>query len=80
MCSILYVVYNQVELNENGLPRRRDPSTQDTTAYDYVQQVAVLTDENTHSGSDVAVYATGKYFLFCFMNLFRASNSGYYST
>ncbi len=44
------------------MPRRRDPSFQDTTAYDYVQQVAVLTDENTHSGTDVAVYAIGKYY------------------
>lgn len=54
------VIYNQVEVNEHGIPQRKDPSTQDTTAYDYVQQVAVLTDENTHSGSDVAVYAIGR--------------------
>ncbi|KAJ6640159.1 Alkaline phosphatase, tissue-nonspecific isozyme, partial [Pseudolycoriella hygida] len=49
----------QVEVDEHGSPRRKDPSTQDTTAFDYVQQVAILTDENTHSGSDVTVYATG---------------------
>lgn len=45
--------------DEHGTPRRRDPTTQDTTAYDYVQQVAVLTDENAHTGADVAVYAIG---------------------
>ncbi|XP_037025611.1 alkaline phosphatase [Bradysia coprophila] len=49
----------QVENDEHGMPRRRDPTTQDTTAYDYVQQVAILTDENAHTGSDVAVYAIG---------------------
>lgn len=59
----MYSIYNQVELDEHGIPRRRDPSTQDTTSYDYVQQVAILTDENTHTGSDVAVYAIGNYFL-----------------
>lgn len=70
--------YNQVELNEHGIPRRRDPSSQDTTAYDYVQQVAVLTDENTHSGSDVAVYAMGNFFFV--HKLFRANNLGCYIT
>lgn len=53
------MIYNQVDVDHQGIPHRRDPSTQDTTAYDYVQQVAILTDENTHSGSDVAVYAIG---------------------
>lgn len=49
----------QVEVDEAGRARRRDPSTVDTTAFDYVQQVAVATDENTHGGGDVTVHARG---------------------
>ncbi|KAL1123148.1 hypothetical protein AAG570_002235, partial [Ranatra chinensis] len=38
---------------------REDPSKVDTTHWEYAQQSAILTDENTHGGSDVLVYATG---------------------
>lgn len=44
---------------ENGKPRRKNPSLDDTTAYDYIQQAAILTDEGAHSGTDVTVYARG---------------------
>lgn len=39
---------------------RRDPSKENTKAYDYVQQAAIRTDENTHGGNDVAIHAVGK--------------------
>lgn len=40
---------------------RQDPSTVDTTSFEYGVQAAVFQDENTHGGSDVFVYATGKH-------------------
>lgn len=40
---------------------RRDPSGENTKAYDYVQQATILTDENTHGGNDVAIHAVGKF-------------------
>lgn len=40
---------------------RRDPSKENTRAYDYVQQATILTDENTHGGNDVAIHAIGKF-------------------
>lgn len=43
----------------NGTVSRQDPSLNDTTSFDYSQQAAVLTDEVTHGGSDVVVYAQG---------------------
>lgn len=49
----------QVEVNENGEAVRRDPSQDDTTSYDYIQQVGILSDENTHGGNDVAIHAVG---------------------
>ncbi|XP_055379328.1 alkaline phosphatase [Condylostylus longicornis] len=50
----------QVEIdNENGRPKRKDPSREDTTTFDYIQQSAILTDENTHGGSDVTIHALG---------------------
>lgn len=50
----------QVSVDADGKATRTDPSTQNTTAYDYVQQVAIFTDENAHAGNDVLVYATGE--------------------
>lgn len=44
---------------ETGKITRRDPSTENTEDFNYVQQVAISTDENTHSGVDVAVHAVG---------------------
>lgn len=43
----------------NGKVKRRDPSKEDTTSYDYHQQAVVESIENFHEGSDVAVHATG---------------------
>lgn len=48
-----------MEVNNEGKVQRRDPSKDDTTAYTYVQQAAVKTDENAHAGSDVTIHATG---------------------
>lgn len=50
----------QMKIDPNtGKPVRMDPSTADTTAYDYVQQVGVETTENTHGGVDVPIHAIG---------------------
>lgn len=49
----------QYELDENGKPYRKNPKNDDTTDYTYIQQAAVKTDENAHSGSDVTVHAIG---------------------
>nr|ATU82775.1 secreted Phosphatase protein [Pristhesancus plagipennis] len=38
---------------------REDPSTVNTLDFEYSQQAAVLSDEGTHGGGDVVVYATG---------------------
>lgn len=40
---------------------RKDPSKENTKAYDYVQQATILTDENTHGGNDVAIHAIGEF-------------------
>lgn len=44
-----------------GQVKRRNPSLEDTEAFSYVQQVGILTDENTHSGVDVGVHAIGPF-------------------
>ncbi|KAJ8913233.1 hypothetical protein NQ315_016176 [Exocentrus adspersus] len=44
---------------ENGTVIRPDPTKEDTTSFSYSQQAVVLTDEVTHSGTDVLVYAKG---------------------
>lgn len=49
----------QISVDESGKPVRRDPSTSDTFAYDYVQQVGIMTDENVHGGGDVSIHAIG---------------------
>ncbi|GLV38224.1 Alkaline phosphatase 12 [Carabus blaptoides fortunei] len=43
----------------DGQATRVDPSTTDTTSYEYSQQTGMVTDETTHGGADVAVYAKG---------------------
>lgn len=45
---------------ENGTVKRSDPSKENTTDIDYSQQALVYTDEVTHSGTDVLIYARGK--------------------
>lgn len=47
---------------KNGSVFRQDPSKQNTTSFEYSQQTGMVTDETTHSGSDVVVYATGEVF------------------
>lgn len=47
----------QYEVVDNKVVRPAPANTQD---YNYAQQAAVLTDEVTHSGTDVNVYGTGK--------------------
>lgn len=49
----------QMMVDESGMVHRRDPTREDTRAFDYVQQAAILTDENTHGGADITVHATG---------------------
>lgn len=49
----------QMETNEEGHIQRKSPLLEDTTSYTYVQQAAIKTDENAHSGSDVTIHATG---------------------
>lgn len=49
----------QYERKGSGFTRK-DPTTVDTTAWDYSHIAAVPDDEAHHGGGDVAVYATGK--------------------
>lgn len=52
----------QVEVDSGtGQVKRRDPSLEDTEAFSYIQQVGIMTDENTHAGVDVAVHAVGPF-------------------
>lgn len=44
----------------NNKTQRIDPSKQDTTAFNYSQQAAIITDEALHGGGDVPVYAIGE--------------------
>lgn len=44
---------------ENGTAVRLDPSRNDTADFEYSQQAVVMTDEVTHSGTDVLVFAKG---------------------
>ncbi|XP_068913388.1 alkaline phosphatase-like isoform X2 [Tenebrio molitor] len=43
----------------NSTVSRNDPSVNNTRDFEYSQQAVVLTDEVTHGGSDVLVYAKG---------------------
>ncbi|XP_035735823.1 alkaline phosphatase-like [Vespa mandarinia] len=45
--------------NTTNLLTRIDPSTQNTTAFNYSQQAAIVSDEAYHGGGDVAIYAIG---------------------
>lgn len=49
----------QVEIDKDGEAHRRDPTLEDTTDYNYIQQVAIKSDEGTHGGVDVSVHAMG---------------------
>jgi len=40
---------------------RQDPAISGTTSHDYTQQVGIPEETGVHGGSDVAVYAKGKY-------------------
>lgn len=42
---------------------RQDPTVSNTTHHDYTQQVGILEETGLHGGSDVAVYAKGKYLI-----------------
>lgn len=46
----------QMEMNSEGKIQRQNPSNEDTTAYTYIQQAAIKTDENAHTGSDVTIH------------------------
>lgn len=47
-------------ISQNNNVVRPDPYLEDTKSFEYSQQAVVMTDEVTHSGTDVLVYATGK--------------------
>lgn len=50
----------QVKYNESAKKvERLDPTSSDIYAYNYVQQVGIVTDENTHGGGDVSLHAMG---------------------
>lgn len=49
----------QMELNEKDQIQRQSPLKYNTKEYTYVQQAAVRTDENAHTGDDVSIHATG---------------------
>lgn len=44
----------QMEITDDGKIKRKDPTNDDTKEYTYIQQAAVQSDENAHSGSDVS--------------------------
>lgn len=45
--------------NKTNLLTRIDPSTQNTTEFNYSQQATIVSDEAYHGGGDVAIYAIG---------------------
>ncbi|KAL6259881.1 hypothetical protein P5V15_009791 [Pogonomyrmex californicus] len=48
-------------VNDNGQTVRIDPSKLNTSDFTYSQQATIISDEATHGGGDVAVYAIGPY-------------------
>lgn len=44
----------------HGNIQRKDPTTFDTYSYDYSQQAGIVSDEATHGGTDVALFAKGR--------------------
>lgn len=44
----------QTEMGSDGKVHRRNPINDNTTGYTYIQQAAIQTDENAHTGSDVS--------------------------
>lgn len=57
----------QMEMTSDGKIKRKDPTNEDTTAYTYIQQAAIQSDENAHSGSDVNNTNFHGIFLFLYM-------------
>jgi alkaline phosphatase len=53
----------------NSTVSRDDPSVNNTRDFEYSQQSVVLTDEVTHGGSDVLVYAKGIFRLIMYLLL-----------
>lgn len=51
----------QYTVDADGKIKRRDPSQDPLEDFNYVQQVGIVTDENTHSGVDVTVHAMGPF-------------------
>lgn len=49
----------QMDIDSDGKVKRRNPTKENTTAFDYMQQAAILTDETTHGGGDVILHAMG---------------------
>lgn len=49
----------QYEVTANKKIQRKDPTGDDTTAYNYTQQAGIVNDESTHGGVDVPIFATG---------------------
>lgn len=50
---------NVAYAEKDGVFERLDPTESDTTDFTYSQQALIISDETTHGGGDVAVYATG---------------------
>jgi len=50
-----------VYTRRGSLVIRQDPAISNTTFHDYTQQVGIPEETGLHGGSDVAVYAKGKY-------------------
>lgn len=49
----------QYENTSEGRIQRKDPTSYNTSSYEYHQQAGILNDESTHGGVDVPVFATG---------------------
>lgn len=64
----------QMEIAADGKIRRKNPMKEDTTAYTYVQQAAIQSDENAHAGSDVSRFLYWK-FSICIVELIQSHSS-----
>ncbi|KAI5643224.1 alkaline phosphatase domain-containing protein [Phthorimaea operculella] len=53
--SFHYYINNETKIT------RRDASQDDTDSFDYTQIAGITTNENTHGGGDVIIYAKGPY-------------------
>ena len=52
---------NSTYLIQDGKVDRSDTSFADFTNFDYLQPAGVPTEDETHSGADVGIYALGKF-------------------